>query len=105
MGWPSVYVWGWIMVPGRFLILVGALVIAAFAQSMFPERNIFPWVVAASFLALAAVSFVLTACPRCGRNVYQRSGWRSNDLWPVSTCTRCGLDLKKFAPIDRRAKA
>ena len=104
MGWPSVYIWGWIMVPGRFLIFVGALVIAAFAQSMSP-RDVFPWVFAASFLALAAVSLVLMACPRCGRNVYRRSVWRSHSLWPVSTCTRCGLDLKKYAPLDRRAKA
>ncbi|MEJ6790932.1 hypothetical protein BrevBR_15420 [Brevundimonas sp. BR2-1] len=104
MRWPSVYVWGWIMLPGRLFILIGAVVFAGLLQLMFPETNIFPWAVFASFVALAAVSLMLTACPRCWRSVYQRSQWRANTLWPVSECSRCGLDLKKFGPFDRRAK-
>ncbi len=105
MRWPSVYVWGWVMLPGRLVILFGSLAIAGFVAGLFPTiPNLFVWVMFPTFIGLAAVSFALLACPRCGRNAYQRSGWRSNDLWPASKCTRCGLDLKKFAPLDRRAK-
>lgn len=104
MRWPSVYLWGWFMVPGRFLVLVGALASAYLASNLLPWRHVFEWSMILSFLALAAVTMALTACPRCGRNIYQRSGWWSNNLWPVSKCSKCGLDLKRFGPFDGRAK-
>ena len=105
MRWPSVYAWGWIMVPGVFAILFGSVAIAAFVAGNLPSiPHLFPWVMGISFIGLGAVSMVLLACPRCGRNAYQRSGWFSNTMWPVSKCSRCGLDLRKFSPLDRRAK-
>lgn len=104
MRWPSVYLWGWFMLPGRFLVLFGALAIAAITADFLPWKHAFEWTLVLAFLGLAAVSLALTACPRCGRNVYQRSGWFSNNLWPVSKCSKCGLDLKRFSPFDKRAK-
>lgn len=105
MRWPSVYFWGWLMLPGRFILFFGALAFAAFAAQFLPSKNAFEWALIPTFLGLVAVSLMLTACPRCGRNVYQRSGWFSNNLWPVSKCSRCGLDLKQFSPFDKRAKS
>ena len=104
MRWPSVYLWGWFMLPGRFLILFGALAIAAITADFLVWKHTFEWTLVLTFLGLAAVSLALTACPRCGRNVYQRSRWFSNNLWPVSKCSKCGLDLKRFSPFDKRAK-
>ncbi|HRO32541.1 MAG TPA: hypothetical protein PLQ03_03930 [Brevundimonas sp.] len=104
MRWPSVYFWGWFMLPGRFLILFGALAIAAATANVLPWQHTFEWTLVPTLLGFAVLGWALTACPRCGRNVYQRSFWFLNDLWPVSRCSKCGLNLKRFSPFDRRAK-
>jgi hypothetical protein len=95
---PSVYAWGWIMVPGRFLVLFGALAAAAVIQSLFVDVDVLWWVFFPCFFAFSAIAMKLTSCPRCGRNCYARSGWMQNDLWPAVRCSKCGLDLKAFGP-------
>ena len=108
MRWPSVYFWGWIMVPGRVLVLVGALGLAVvtdrllqewFGSAPGPTWLILPW-----FIVLGLGSWLLIRCPRCGRDAYSRSGAWANNLWPVRTCTKCGLDLRQHHPFDSTAK-
>lgn len=105
MRWPSVHAWGWIMVPGRLLILFAALGVAGSVSGYFPDTGkAFLLFAVLTFLLLGGLSLAVLACPRCGRNAYRRSNGRSNDLWPNSKCSRCGLDLKAFTPFDARAK-
>jgi hypothetical protein len=56
MRWPSVYFWGWFMVPGRLLVLVGALALAVVTDRLLQELFGLPprptWLILPWFIAL-----------------------------------------------------
>ncbi|WP_299175768.1 hypothetical protein [uncultured Brevundimonas sp.] len=102
-GW-SVYFWSRLMAPTRVLFVLMAAIVAQLAAGAFPKADVWWWAFGLSFVGLWLASLAVTACPRCGRNAFKRSGFSVNYAWPVATCSRCGLDLKQFTPRDRYAR-
>jgi len=108
MRWPSVYCWGWLMLPGLPVVFVASLYLANFTVGLivdlFNARIAFIIPFMAWLVAIGLLTSLLTRCPRCGRSAYQRSATYSNTMWPVRTCTKCGLDLRAHPPFDASAK-
>lgn len=97
----SVRLWGWLSLP---LMLV-AFPASHGLNSLLARRlalGLHPWLVPGLLLLGAAFLLSkLSACPRCGRSSLRQSDWLWVGVWPVTECSKCGLDLRRAGPNFR----
>ena len=63
------------------------------------------WLFPVLLIVLGVAEMAALSCPRCRRYVYMRGSLFINSMWPPRRCSKCGLDLKRFHPFDKRARA
>ena len=108
MDWPSVRLIAWWSGLLGLVWFGLSILLAVYLGHWLDERfgvsgDAFQYVFLVAFLAGGGVLIALTACPRCGRNAHSRGSY-FDSFWPVRTCSKCGLDLRRFHPFDKRAK-
>lgn len=109
MSWPSVHFWGWVLAWANFPIFFGMLFLSGWLADLIAEVLGRPvdllWVLPVVLIGVVIAEFKVLACPRCGRYVYMRNSMFMKSMWPVRRCSKCSLDLKRFHPFDKRARA